>query len=88
MAIGWSRRKFMIASAVGVGAQPLLAQVSKLVPEARGIPEAKAAEVPKPDRKFDDSKCKGCHVCRIMYSNSMALNNRICWLEAAGEKVS
>ena len=81
--MGWSRRKFMIASAVGVGAPPLLAELSNLVPEARAdvVPKAHTPAVLKPAVGYDRSKCAGCQVCKIMYSNCMTLNNRHCWLE-------
>lgn len=89
--MSWSRRKFMVASAVGVGAPPLLAELSNLVPEARAVvvSEADPPGVPNPaaeHNRHDRSKCRGCQVCKIMYSNCMTLNNRVCWCEtAAGE---
>jgi hypothetical protein len=88
--MSWSRRKFMIAGAVGVGAQPLLAELSNLVPEARAavVPEAVAPSASKPAAGFDRSKCAGCQVCKIMYSNCMTLNKRVCWLENSEEKTS
>jgi anaerobic selenocysteine-containing dehydrogenase len=96
MTIAWSRRKFMVASAVGVGASPLVAQLSNLVPETKALPGAGASVAPKagtpavqkPAGGHDRSKCRGCQVCKIMYSNCMALNNRICWCETPAEEAS
>ena len=86
----WSRRRFVIASAVGIGATPLLAELSKVVPEARAavVHEAAAPSAAKLAGEFDRSKCAGCQVCKIMYSNCMTLNNRHCWLESSEEKAS
>ena len=88
--MAWSRRKFMIASAVGVGAQPLLAELSGLVAETRAavVPEAVVPSPPKTAGGFDRAKCAGCQVCKIMYSNCMTLNKRVCWLESSEEKTS
>jgi hypothetical protein len=76
----WTRRKFMLISAMGVAA-PLLTNLSDLAPEA------KAAEEPKPAKKdnadYTDPKCKGCQVCTIFFSNCLAVNNRLCWCEPA-----
>jgi hypothetical protein len=88
--MGWSRRKFMVASAIGVGAPPLLAELANLIPEARAavVPEAVASSAAKPAGEFDRTKCAGCQVCKIMYSNCMTLNNRHCWLENSEETTS
>ena len=91
--MSWSRRKFMIAGAVGVGAPPLLAELSNMLPEARAdvVPKAIASSVPEPaaeHNRDDRAKCRGCQVCKIMYSNCMTLNDRHCWLEISEARTS
>jgi len=75
-----TRRKFMLASAVVVAA-PLLTNLSGLVPDADAAEEAKAANIDKTG--YTNSKCKGCQMCTIFYSNCLTLNNRVCWCEPA-----
>ena len=80
-----TRRKFMLVSAAAV-AVPLLTDLSGLIPEDGTAAEAKEAK--KSNADFDNSKCNGCQVCTIYFSNCLALNNRICWCENAGSDQS
>ena len=75
-----TRRKFMLVSAAAVAA-PMLTDLSGLVPEAGSAEEPKEAK--KGDVDFNNSKCNGCQICTIYFSNCLALNNRICWRETA-----
>ena len=76
----WTRRKFMLVSSMAVAA-PMLTNLSDLVPEAKAAEEVKTAK--KENTIYDDTKCEGCQVCRIFFSNCRELNNRVCWCEPA-----
>ena len=78
--LNFTRRKFMLISAVAVAA-PMLTDLSGLVPEAKPAEEAKEAK--KDNIDYDDAKCKGCQVCTIFFSNCLLLNNRVCWCESS-----
>jgi hypothetical protein len=84
--LNWSRRKFMLVSAAGVVAAPLLTNLSDLVPEGKAAEEVKATE--KENTDYDNPRCRGCQMCTIFYSNCLTLNNRVCWCEPAGEQVA
>jgi hypothetical protein len=77
----WTRRKFMLVSAAGVVAAPLLTNITDLVPKAKAAGEVKTAK--KDNAVYDNPKCKGCQMCTIFYSNCLTLNNRVCWCEPA-----
>jgi hypothetical protein len=72
-----TRRDFIFASAIVVSSPmfPYLPMFS--------AGEAKAAEVAAAvaEKPFDHdhSKCNGCQVCTILYSDCLAVNNRVCW---------
>jgi hypothetical protein len=78
-----TRRRFMLVSAAGVAA-PLLTSLADLAPEAGAAEEPKAAKEDNAD--YSNPECNGCQVCTIFYSNCLAVNNRLCWCEAAGER--
>jgi hypothetical protein len=78
-----TRRRFMLVSAAVV-ATPLLPNLLVLVPEAKAAEEPKAAK--KDNADYTNPKCSGCQMCTIFYSNCLAINNRLCWCEAAGER--
>jgi hypothetical protein len=82
----WTRRKFMLVSAAGVVAAPLLTNLSDLAPEAKAAEEVKRAK--RNDAGEDNPKCKGCQMCTIFYSNCLALNNRVCWCDPAREELA
>ena len=75
-----TRRRFMLVSAAGVAA-PLLINLSVLVPEAKAAEEAKADK--KYNTDYTNPKCKGCRMCTIFFSNCLAVNDRVCWCEPA-----
>ncbi len=78
----WTRRKFIMTGAAGIVATPLLATLPNLIiPKAEAVGSFKPAEKASPD--FDHSKCKGCQACTILFSDCLALNNRVCWCETA-----
>ena len=78
--LNWTRRKFILLSAVGVAA-PLLTNLSGLVPESKANKEAKAAK--KGHTDYVNPKCKGCQVCTIFFSVCLTLNHQLCWCEPA-----
>lgn len=80
----WTRRKFIVAGAVGVVAAPLLTTLPGFVSEAKAVEAAKPAVKAAPD--FDRSKCMGCQACTILFSSSLAMNDRVCWCETAEAK--
>jgi hypothetical protein len=75
----WTRRRFMIISAAGIVALPLLGNLTDPMPEANASEGQDA--VRETDGVNNNPKCKGCQVCTIFYSNCLVLNNRVCWCE-------
>jgi hypothetical protein len=76
-----TKREFILMSAAGIAA-PLLTNHSALASEPRVTEDAKAAN--KSHADYQDPKCNGCQVCRIFFSNCLAVNNRLCWCDPAG----
>jgi hypothetical protein len=75
----WTRRKFMLVGAAGVAAAPLFVKLYEMTAQAKTVQDEKT--VKREDSIYDNPKCKGCQMCTILYSNCLALNNRVCWCE-------
>jgi hypothetical protein len=72
-----TRRDFIFASAIVVSSPmfPYLPMIA--TGEATAVEGTKVAAAPPLDH--DDSKCRGCNVCAILYSDCRTINNRDCW---------
>lgn len=84
--INWTRRKFILISAAGVVAAPVLAKLPDLALETKAAEEVKTTRQKNP--VYDNPKCKGCQMCTIFYSNCLTLNNRVCWCEPVRDKTA
>jgi hypothetical protein len=74
-----TRRELISVSSAAI-ASTLLLNLAGKKPEAKA---AETKEAAKNDINYANPKCKGCQVCKIYYSNCLALNNRLCWCEPA-----
>jgi hypothetical protein len=71
----------MLVSAAAIVA-PMLTDLSGLVPEARAAEEAKTDK--KDNIGYIKPECNGCQVCTIFFSVCLAVNNRVCWCDTKG----
>ena len=70
----------MLLCVSGVAA-PFLPDLSG--PAYRAEAANKTNEANRNNTEYTNPNCKGCQICTIFYSNSLALNNRHCWCETA-----
>jgi len=69
---------------------PSLIASTLLLNSAGKESEAMVVETKQTGNNIDSTnpECKGCQVCRIYYSNCLALNNRLCWCQPVGPDLS